>query len=237
MTEKPSVTVITVCYNAASLLRRTIRSVADQQYDKIEYIIVDGGSTDETKEIIRHNAACITRWTSEPDHGIYDAMNKGVAMSTGDWVIFLNAGDTFADKDVLQKVFAEHKQADVIYGDVRRNGIVKPAEPPHNGHRMYFCHQSCLTRTECLRNFPYDTSHKMSADFKLYKTLWKNHCRFLQVHFAIADFDTTGVSSTNRSQGILDNIHVIQEVDGLIDQIRLLPRLWFVYAMCRIRNK
>ena len=134
-------------------------------------------------------------------------------------------------------IFQVPREADVIYGDVVKNGTVKVAEPPHNSHRMYFCHQSCLTRTACLRTFPYDTSHRMSADFKLYKLLWKKHYRFLQLPFAIANFDTTGVSNTNRSRGLYDNIQIIRELDGCLEQIRLLPRLYFVYFLCKLKNQ
>lgn len=237
MTEKPRVTVITVCYNSALLIAKTIQSVLAQQYEHLEYIIVDGGSTDGTTEIIRRYESHITRWTSKPDQGIYDAMNKGVAIATGEWCIFLNAGDTFASDNILNRVFRTQHEADVIYGAVIKNGVVKPAEAPHNSHRMYFCHQSCLTRMACLRRFPYDTTYPMSADFKLYKLLWKHHCRFFRLPFAIADFDTTGVSNTSRSRGLLDNIRIIRELDSLPDRIRLLPRLYFVYLLCRIRNK
>ena len=143
MIEKPLVTVITVCYNAVSLIEKTIRSVLAQQYEHIEYVVVDGSSTDGTIEIIRKYEAHISHWITEQDEGIYDAMNKGVAMATGEWCIFLNAGDTFAADDVLNRVFQVPREADVIYGDVVKNGTVKAAEPPHNSHRMYFCHQSC----------------------------------------------------------------------------------------------
>ena len=237
MIEKPLVTVITVCYNAVSLIEKTIRSVLAQQYEHIEYIVVDGGSTDGTIEIIRKYEAHISHWITEQDEGIYDAMNKGVAMATGEWCIFLNAGDTFAADDVLNRIFQVPREADVIYGDVVKNGTVKAAEPPHNSHRMYFCHQSCLTRTACLRTFPYDTSHRMSADFKLYKLLWKKHYRFLQLPFAIANFDTTGVSNTSRSRGLYDNIRIIRELDGCLEQVRLLPRLYFVYFLCKLKNQ
>lgn len=153
MIEKPLVTVITVCYNAVSLIEKTICSVLAQQYEHIEYIVVDGGSTDGTIEIIRKYEAHISHWITEQDEGIYDAMNKGVTMATGEWCIFLNAGDTFAADDVLNRVFQVPREADVIYGDVVKNGTVKAAEPPHNSHRMYFC--SKLSDTYSLSsNFP-----------------------------------------------------------------------------------
>lgn len=235
------VSVITVTYNALDALKKTADSVARQDYPELEYIVVDGSSTDGTKNYLAAHADSITRWVSEPDHGIYDAMNKGSRMATGDYLIFMNAGDQFAATDVLRRVFGDKRlhahEADIIYGDVVKNGRVKVAEPIHNSHRMIFCHQSSLIRRECLAECPYDTRHRMSADFKFFKQMYLSGKRFVQVPFAIADYDVTGVSNRHRSLGLRDNIRVVSEVDSFIERLRLLPRLWFVYLLCRLRGK
>ncbi len=167
-------------------------------------------------------------------------------MAHGEWVLFMNAGDCFASEDVLERVFRTYGQRttdngqrtmDVIYGDVVKDGVVKKASSPHNAHRMFFCHQSCFVRKSCLSEYPFDTNHKMSADFKLIKQLWYAHKSFLQLDFPIADFDTKGISNTRRSDGIMDNIHVIREVDKITEQIKFIPRLFFTYIICRIRGK
>lgn len=238
----PLITIITVCYNAECLIETTLRSVAAQDYPHKEYIIVDGGSTDATLKLLCKYSNIISKQVSEKDRGIYDAMNKGVSMATGEWCVFMNAGDTFAGNDTLSKVFGESRDADVIYGDVIKYNadgtvFIKKAEPPHNGHRMYFCHQAAFTRTKCLRQTPYDINHTMSADFKLYKLLWKQNCKFLQLDFPIAVFDSSGVSNTLRSRGLADNISVIRETDGWVDCLRLLPRLYFTYYMAKMRGK
>ena len=105
MNTLPLISVITVCYQAAEPLEKTILSVRQQYYQPLEFIVVDGGSTDGTRDIIARHQDIITRWVSEPDRGIYDAMNKGVSMATGEWVIFMNAGDTFAANNVLLRIF------------------------------------------------------------------------------------------------------------------------------------
>ncbi|WP_077197026.1 glycosyltransferase family 2 protein [Prevotella ihumii] len=233
----PKVTIVTVCYNVREAFLKTAHNVFAQDYANIEYVVVDGASTDGTVEAIQSVAQRIDHWVSEPDKGIYDAMNKAVGMASGEWVIFLNAGDTFATTDVLSRIFAEPHNAEVIYGDVVKGKTIKPAEPPHNAHRMYFCHQSCLTSRQALIDFPFDITHTMSADFKLFKQLWKAKKRFVQLSFPIANFDTNGVSNTNRSKGLLDNIKVIQETDNTMDKLRFLPRLYFVYGLCKLRNK
>lgn len=238
------VTIITVCRNHAQELERTIRSVESQTWQEKEYLVIDGASTDDSLDVIKAHEASITRWVSEPDQGIYDAMNKGVKMAQGEWVIFMNAGDTFAGDDTLQKVFSlstSHssllQDADVIYGDVIKGEVVKKAEAPRNAHRMFYCHQSAFVRTSCLREFPFDIRHRMSADFKQVKQLYLSGKRFRQLDFPVANFDTQGVSNKNRSAGLYDNIQVIRETDRLWEQVRLLPRLWITYLICRIRGK
>lgn len=235
--EQPLVTVITVCYNAREMLLRTMNSVWAQTYKHVEYVIVDGASTDGTLELLEEYGGRIDHWVSESDKGIYDAMNKGVSMAKGKWVIFMNAGDCFADNHVLEYVFSVPRQADVIYGDVVKGGVVKKASSPRNAHRMFFCHQSVFVKIESLKAFPFDISHKMSADFKQMKQLWLAGKQFLQLDFPIADFDVQGVSNTNRAVGLWDNICVIREVDSCLEQLRLLPRLYFVWLSCRLRGK
>ena len=98
------ITVITVCHNAAKTLEKTIKSVLNQTYPNIEYIIIDGGSTDDTVDIIKRYADRLAYWISEPDKGIYDAMNKGIEVATGEWINFMNAGDTFYEENTIDFV-------------------------------------------------------------------------------------------------------------------------------------
>lgn len=244
MTQFPKVSVITVCLNAADALAKTLENIALQDYPDKETIVIDGASVDNTHEVIKQavGGGNITRYVSEKDDGIYDAMNKGVNLSTGEYCIFMNAGDLFAAPDTLRRIFAVESRADVIYGDVIKAGsdgqpYVKRAEPPHNAHRMFFCHQSSLTRTACLRKFPFDIRYTMSADFKFFKTLWKQGCVFRQLDFPVSVFDVCGVSNTNRAKGLRQNIAIIRETDSLPWRIRLLPRLYFVLLMLRLRSK
>lgn len=115
----PKISIITVCFNASTDLKNTIDSVRAQDFKDYEYIVVDGGSRDDTLSIIRQNGDVMTKWVSEPDKGIYDAMNKGIKMATGDWVIMMNAGDVFADFKVLQNVFSKSipDTKSFLYGD------------------------------------------------------------------------------------------------------------------------
>ena len=113
------ITIITVSYNAATSIEPTILSVINQTYPNIEYIVIDGGSNDGTVDIIKKYQNKISYWVSEPDKGIYDAMNKGIRMATGDWINFMNAGDTFFCDTSLNLLFIPEPESDIdiIYGD------------------------------------------------------------------------------------------------------------------------
>lgn len=226
---KPKITIITVCRNVLPNVQRTAESVKEQTFTDYEYIIVDGASTDGTVEWLRTQKD-IT-WCSEPDQGIYDAMNKGVRMAQGEWVIFMNAGDTFYDAHVLQHVAPSlQSEYGLVYGDIikERKGrdIIKHAEPPHNAHRMFFCHQALFTRTALLSQTPFDTKHKLSADFKFVKQMYQQGVPMLHVAQVIARFDTHGVSNTRLTDGLEDNIAVIREVDT-----NRWERAWFIFRL------
>lgn len=231
------ITVITVAYNAKDALEKTMKSVGEQDYGNIEYIVIDGGSTDGTAEMLSSYKGLLTRWVSEPDNGIYDAMNKGVKMATGDYCLFMNAGDTFASATTVGQVVHGGMTADVVYGHVVKNNMTKKALSPRNCHKMYYCHQSVFTRTSCLKEYPFDTAHTMSADFKQAKQLFLAGKTFQMVDLPISVFDTNGVSNRKRSNGLWDNIKVICETDNFVWKCRLLPRLFLTYSLCKLRGK
>lgn len=232
------ISVITVTYNALPALKKTLQSVWEQTYPEVECVVVDGASTDETPQYLADLKPTIPlRYISAPDRGIYDAMNKGVAMAHGEYCIFMNAADTFVAPQVLTEVVALGMTDDVIYGDILKEGSIKPAAKPQNSHRMYYCHQAAFTRTQCLRDFPFDINHRMSADFKQSKQLFLAGKTFRHIPVVITAYDTTGISNTRRSAGLLDNIKVIRETDSWTEQVRLLPRLLFTYISCKLRGK
>lgn len=109
--------VITVTYNCRELLLKTLHSIRMQSYPHIEYIVVDGASDDGTAAVIENDKETISAWVSEPDHGIYDAMNKGLSMASGDYIWFINAGDEIHAPDTVERIFKAHQSADLYYGD------------------------------------------------------------------------------------------------------------------------
>lgn len=235
------VSVVTVCRNVASALEKTMNSVFMQTYGNLEYVVIDGASTDNSVELIKLNSSRIQYWISEPDKGIYDAMNKAIAAATGEWIIFLNAGDVFSAPDVVERVFAvDHSGSDVVYGDcikeINNELVVIHPHANRNSHRMNFSHQCVFTRTALLKKTPFDTRYKLSADFKSFKQIGLDKGVFEYVPIAISQFDTNGVSNTRRADGLLENIRIIWEVDSWTERMRLLPRIGFTYLMCRLRG-
>lgn len=237
------ISVVTVCYNSFDMLKETMQNVDKQTYDNFEYIVVDGNSSDGTVDYLRNYNGKLTKYISEPDKGIYDAMNKGVKISSGDYVIFLNAGDIFAEVNTLQKIFhGKYYDSDIIYGDVIRKMkdgslMLKKASKPYNSHKMYFCHQSCFAKRNCLIDYPFDLKYRFSADFNFCKILTLLNKKFTQLDFPVAIYDMTGISNTRRSSGLKENIEVVKEHDNFFSKIRLLPRLYYVYWYTKMRGK
>lgn len=237
------ISVVTVCYNSLEMLKKTMQSVDAQTYGNMEYIVVDGNSSDGTSDYLKTYSGRLTKYVSEPDKGIYDAMNKGTKMSEGDYVIFLNAGDLFAENTTLEQIFdGKDYDADVIYGDVlKKKGdgtlAVKKALSPHNSHKMYFCHQSCFAKRDCLMEHPFDLKYRLSADFNFFKILTLQHKKFQQLDLPVSIYDMTGVSNTRRSSGLKENIKIVKEHDNFFNKLKLLPRLYFVYWYAKMRGK
>lgn len=193
------ISIITICYNSKRFIESTIKSVIYQDYPNMEFIIVDGGSNDGTVDIIKQYESNITQWVSESDRGIYDAMNKGILMATGDWIIFMNSSDCFHSTDVLTKIFIQKQHNEgikVIYGNVINNygekcKIMRPLTINTISYRMPFCHQAAFVRRDILLQIPFDLSYKYSADFNqfynIYYTLGAKVFKHIPLTVALCD--------------------------------------------------
>lgn len=214
-----TVFVITVCRNAARLIEGTISSVLSQTYTNVRYIIIDGASTDGTQEIIRKYADKLAFWSSEPDKGIYDAMNKGLAKARelsdtkGTWVNFMNAGDLFADDAVLTDIFGRGNLCDAVkvIGGNTVNVYADGREETHHAEsssvipsRLPFSHQACIARL--YPDWTFNTRYKYSADYEfLYKTYWQYGAASIKtVDRAIAKYrqeDSLSMVNANKVKG------------------------------------
>ena len=199
------ISVITVNRNNREGLRKTLESVAAQTVRPFECIVVDGASTDGSAELLQEFATCITWSVSEPDKGIYTAMNKGISHAGGDYCLFMNSGDCFASETVLATLEELGPSADIIAG----NTLVL-TDPPHQktapeavSLRFLFneslCHQSVLIKTALLRKYPYDEDLKIVSDRKFFlQTLVFDNVSYQAVPVEIAAYDVSGYSAKNR---------------------------------------
>lgn len=236
----PTFSIITVCRNALPILQQTVASVRTQSFNDYEHIIIDGASTDGTIQWLTTQQQI--EWISESDKGIYDAMNKGVKLAHGEWIIFMNAGDTLYDKEVLNRIYPIlQKGYGMVYGDIvkEKKGkfITKHAELPHNTHRMFFCHQALFTRRELLLKEPFDISLRLSADYKFVKQMYKQRTKMLYVPQIIACFDTNGMSNTHLIDGLKENIRIIKELDNnIFERILFISKLRYKILWTTLRN-
>lgn len=200
------VTVVTAVLNDAGHIEQTILSVISQTDIEIEYIIVDGGSKDGTLELIGKYKDKISLLISEPDRGVYDAMNKGIQYSTGDFVYFLNSGDVLLNPSILSKIKLEElkEKNAIIYGNVIvAYGNIEALEKPRPffNSKMKFkgigiCHQSMFFPGKLIRNEKYDLSYNIAADYDLAYRLWRKGTEFLYKDITIAKYDWgKGISS------------------------------------------
>lgn len=197
--------VITINYNNCEGLHQTVNSVLGQSYSDFEYIIIDGGSTDGSVDILKEYSDKIQYWVSEPDNGIYHAMNKGVAHAHGEYCIFMNSGDCLYSQTVLERVDAENPVEDVVVGKVsidKQGNIISP--PPKGELTMYHLysgsipHQGSFIKTDLLRKFPYDENLKISSDWKFFvQILIVNNGSIRYLDEFVAIYDTDGLSSNN----------------------------------------
>lgn len=197
------ITIITVCYNAKDQIQATIESVLNQNYPSIEYIIIDGASSDGTVDCVKQYGKKISKFISEKDNGIFDAMNKGIGIANGEWILFLNAGDILYSPNVISDIFKDKTyKSEILFGDTLnryRWGYVLWEGKPFKGvePRLPFCHQSVFVRRDLLLNNKFDTSYRFGADHKQLYTLYLKGHLFEHISSIVSVFDTTGVSSYN----------------------------------------
>lgn len=201
--------VITVCFNDHKGIEKTVRSVVEQTCSDYEYIIIDGGSTDGSINVIEKYRDKIHYWVSEKDNGVYAAMNKAIRVAKGDYCIFMNSGDSFFSNDVLEKVKYLNLDCDLAVGGAsmtREEKLLSSVLPPKSvsvGFWLYHSviHQAAFMRTAYLKENFYDESFKIVADWKYMLSEYLSRRYIYQsIPFTICCFDTTGVSSNEEKR-------------------------------------
>ncbi len=230
MTEfKPYLSVITVVYNNVKHIERTLISVVNQTYQHIEYIVIDGVSTDGTLDVIKKYKNNISHFVSEKDQGIYDAMNKGLAAATGDYVIFMNSGDEFYDVKTVADVFATLDGADIYYGETemineageslgqRRHKA--PAQFTWRSFKfgMSVSHQAIYIRRSLVDN--YDSRYQLSADIDWIIKAAKKAKTIVNVNRYVARYLVGGMSKTKHRQSLQERFDIMKRYYGLVPTV------------------
>lgn len=238
----PQVSVVTVNRNNAAGLKKTMESVMGQTYADCEFIVVDGASTDGSREAIEARADKITRWISEPDQGVYHAMNKGVRMARGKYIQFLNSGDWYASADVLERIFAPGTyDEDLLYGDAMRpdgQGGFRPWRLEDALTVAWFarnnlCHQSAFYKRELFDVLGmYDESYRIAADWEFNLRLLLARRSTRRVPVTVAYYEGAGISETQPDVSVRERAAILKRL--LPDAVyRDYQRLHFLEKECR----
>ena len=193
----PTISIVIVTLNAGTSLQKCLDSIYLQTYPAIEIVIIDGASTDNTPGILQANAAHITCWISEPDYGIYDAMNKALKYITGQWVYFLGADDELLpDFSLFAAKLTDHTA--IYYANVLHNGIKRSGQvSPYYMAKVGIYHQAIIYPEAVFKKYNYNTRYKIAADYALNMQCYKDpHFNFIHENFIIAKYNHTGVSAT-----------------------------------------
>lgn len=238
----PKFSLITVTYNAGAVLEDTIQSIITQTYKNVEYILIDGASTDNTMRIVERYRDHIHTVVSEPDQGLYDAMNKGLSLATGDYVCFLNAGDCLHEDNTLlgmvHSVAASHEAPcppDVLYGDtalVDSEGHflrMRRLTPPEHltwksfRHGMLVCHQAFFARRAIAPH--YDLRYRFSADFDWCIRVMKQARYLHNTHLTLVDYLDEGLTTRNHRASLIERFHIMCRHYGTVPTV--MRHLWF----------
>jgi glycosyltransferase involved in cell wall biosynthesis len=210
-------------------IERTMLSVINQTYTNIEYILVDGFSTDGTLEIVQQFTSKIETLISEKDKGIYDAMNKGLAAATGDYVIFMNSGDEFYAPDTVEKVFATAEDADIYYGETemideagkslgqRRHKAPRQFTWRHFKYGMSISHQAIYIKRSLTQ--PYDMQYQLSADIDWILQAAKKASKIVNVHQYVAKYLVGGMSKQKHRQSLAERFAIMRKHYGLMPTV------------------
>lgn len=238
----PKFSIITVTYNAAQVLEDTIQSVITQTYKGVEYIIIDGGSKDGTLDIINRYKTHIHTVISEPDKGLYDAMNKGIRVATGDYICFLNAGDALHEDDTLLLMvhsITGEVLPDVLYGEtqlvdeeghfVRMRRLSAPEQLTWKSFRkgMLVCHQAFFARRKLVE--PYDLHYRFSADFDWCIRIMKKSHNLHNTHLTLIDYLNEGMTTRNHKASLKERFHIMCKHYGYVSTV--LHHIGFVFRL------
>ncbi|MEY3678354.1 MAG: hypothetical protein RI924_495 [Bacteroidota bacterium] len=226
---QPKLSIITIVYNNVRDIERTVCSVLNQTYGNVEYVVIDGASTDGTLDILKKYESRLSKLITEKDKGIYDAMNKGLAIASGDYVLFMNSGDELYAPDTLEKVFSTAVDADIYYGETemydenwqslgrRRHQV--PAEFTWKSFRlgMSVSHQAIYIKRALTE--PYDLRYQLSADIDWVIKAAKKAQKIVNVNAYVAKYLVGGMSKKRHRQSLVERFQIFSKHYGLLPNV------------------
>ncbi|OYZ55872.1 MAG: glycosyl transferase [Sphingobacteriales bacterium 24-40-4] len=226
---QPKLTVITIVYNNVRDIERTVLSVLNQTYPNIEYLVIDGASTDGTLELLKKYEGRLAKLISEKDKGIYDAMNKGLTLASGDYILFMNSGDELYASDTVENVFASAPDADIYYGETemydedwkslgqRRHKAPETFSWKDFKYGMCISHQAIYIRRSLTE--PYDPQYKLSADIDWIIKAAKKAGKIVNTRRYVAKYLVGGMSKKKHRQSLIERFHIFSKHYGLIPNV------------------
>lgn len=243
----PVISIITVVYNNREFMDKTIKSIVAQTYPNIEYIIIDGCSTDGTLDVIRAYNDKIAYWISEKDSGIYDAMNKGLNCATGDYVWFINAGDQIKQSDTLQSIIKQDPAIDVYYGDTmlideNDNYLgMRRLRPPQKlswkslGMGLVVCHQALIIKRALVSK--YNLKYLIAADFDWVMNALKKSSQILNTRTVLIKYMQEGFSRHHVAKALSERFFIMQKNYGIIQTLYFHFRITVRLAVFFLKRK
>lgn len=229
MSNNPKLSIITIVYNNVKDIERTMQSVLNQTYKNIEYILIDGASTDGTKDIIYKYKDRLANFISEPDKGIYEAMNKGLALATGDYVLFMNSGDEVYAPETVADVFASAPSGDIYYGETemydenwKSLGQRRHRAPEHfDWHSFKFgmniSHQAIYIKRSLTE--PYNLAYKYSSDIDWIIKAAKKSSNIVNTHLYVAKYLVGGISKKKHLASLKERFKILSHYYGFIPNL------------------
>ena len=231
--------VATITWNAEKTLEQTLKSVQEQTYPYLEHLIVDGASRDGTVELVRRYAGEKVRWISEPDRGLYDAMNKAIGLASGDYLCFLNAGDTFFSPDTVEEMmhsFDKNELPDILYGEtaivdnegafLHMRRLKAPDKLTWKSFKqgMVVCHQAFIVKRELAE--PYNLSYCFSSDFDWCIRMMKKATSIHNTRLTLINYLNEGMTTVNRKASLKERYRIMVKYYGHISTF--FHHIWFV---------
>jgi len=235
----PKITIVTICFNEELFIEKTLLSVINQTYSNKEYIVIDGGSIDQTTNILQKYSNSFAYWISERDNGIYDAWNKGISHATGEYTIFLQGGDTFYNKNILENVspYLGNKNIDVLYGSheyiddmTKKTQIFEVRDINTLTKSLPFCPSAAFFKTSLIQKLKFNTNYRISGDYDMVARIYSMNYNFQFIQLPIIKFSPGGISTKVTLRLIIEDYRAQRNITNNFSlKINVVIRIYILF--------